>query len=517
VRFLPLFLLAGVSPETGIFSAWGISTVVALCIGSFFLLPRLHLVDRLVPTFNLPVIGRMMKYSLSNFSVNLLWMSPGLLLPLLVTNILGVQANAFFAIGWAMASIILMIPMGISMALFAEGCHEKDQLTDHVNRGALLMLLLIIPVIFIIWLAGEKLLLIFGTAYSQNAIQLLRLLAISAAPAGINYLYLSVSRVQKRMMGTIWLSGFIATTTLVMSYVLLPERGIEGVGLAYLIAQTMPFPVVSFLLIRSAAVSDKVRREPEYGVFLDGAKVSVADHALHLGRYRFAGVFAVGERCLDIGCGTGYGSDYLARQGAQTVVAGDISGDAVALACRENSANIILDLQKFDATALPFAGSSFELVTAFEVIEHIRDCEKLVAEAHRVLAPGGTLVLSTPNRDAGPVLFATSWDNHVHEFTVEELTDLVKSQFGTCEVYGQDFIGGKALLMRRLRQTAGRTLEKLQLRPFAIQLGRLLFKHNRLVVFRRDAFKHPDATGGKVSTFASGLTPTTIVIVARKS
>lgn len=50
-----------------------------------------------------------------------------------------------------------------------------------------------------------------------------------------------------------------------------------------------------------------------------------------------------------------------------------------------------------DATALPFADASFDAVTMFDLIEHVPDDQQAIAEALRVLKPGGFLLLSTPN------------------------------------------------------------------------------------------------------------------------
>ena len=52
-----------------------------------------------------------------------------------------------------------------------------------------------------------------------------------------------------------------------------------------------------------------------------------------------------------------------------------------------------------DATALPFADASFDAVTMFDVLEHIPDDTKAIAEALRVLRPGGFLLISTPNEN----------------------------------------------------------------------------------------------------------------------
>jgi SAM-dependent methyltransferase len=50
-----------------------------------------------------------------------------------------------------------------------------------------------------------------------------------------------------------------------------------------------------------------------------------------------------------------------------------------------------------DATALPFDDASFDAVTMFDVIEHVEDDARAIAEAKRVLRPGGFLLVTTPN------------------------------------------------------------------------------------------------------------------------
>ncbi|UCG16543.1 MAG: methyltransferase domain-containing protein [Phycisphaerales bacterium] len=57
-----------------------------------------------------------------------------------------------------------------------------------------------------------------------------------------------------------------------------------------------------------------------------------------------------------------------------------------------------LRLQVDDITDSSLPGSSFDLVLCTEVIEHIRDSAAAIAQMHRLLAPGGTLILSTPQR-----------------------------------------------------------------------------------------------------------------------
>lgn len=149
----------------------------------------------------------------------------------------------------------------------------------------------------------------------------------------------------------------------------------------------------------------------------------------HLSRYAFASRLARRKRVLDVGCGAGYGSAELANT-ATNVTGIDISADAIAYA-NEHYAKPNLIYQKAGAAQLPFPDASFDLVVAFEVIEHLTDWQNLIAEARRVLSPGGQFVVSTPNKAYYAETRAQSGPNpfHEHEFEFEEFKQALEQHF----------------------------------------------------------------------------------------
>jgi len=106
--------------------------------------------------------------------------------------------------------------------------------------------------------------------------------------------------------------------------------------------------------------------------------------AEHVARYAFAARLATNARVLDIGCGTGYGTAELAQH-ALSATGIDISDDAIVYA----GEHYPLPNARFlaaSAVAVPFLPASFDLITAFEVIEHLNSWSELLMEARRNLS-----------------------------------------------------------------------------------------------------------------------------------
>ncbi len=98
-----------------------------------------------------------------------------------------------------------------------------------------------------------------------------------------------------------------------------------------------------------------------------------------------------GRRVLDLGCR--YGALTRAYAEGNDVVGVDVDRDALAEAAKLGIETRWADVDE----PLPFEEESFDVVVAGELLEHVRDPQRLVAEAGRVLRPGGTLVGSVPN------------------------------------------------------------------------------------------------------------------------
>jgi len=103
--------------------------------------------------------------------------------------------------------------------------------------------------------------------------------------------------------------------------------------------------------------------------------------------------FIKGKKCLDAGCGSGRYSIALARNGAESVTAIDISKNGITEARKKAVGIPQIQFQIASTLNLPFQESEFDFVLSAGVIHHTSDFDGALLELFRVLKPGGKLFL----------------------------------------------------------------------------------------------------------------------------
>uniref|UniRef100_UPI0035B403BE methyltransferase domain-containing protein n=1 Tax=Hylemonella sp. TaxID=2066020 RepID=UPI0035B403BE len=168
----------------------------------------------------------------------------------------------------------------------------------------------------------------------------------------------------------------------------------------------------------------------------------------HMARYHLAaGYVRDGDTVLDAACGLGYGSRMLAFGcSASRVIGSDLDPDSVAYAranfCQDEPR---LFFETADAQNLGFLpDNSIDLFVSFETLEHVPNPKQLIAEAKRILRPGGRFIASVPNLwvneegvDPNPY--------HLHVYDWARLTEEIASAFLFESAYAQTAGGGMKL------------------------------------------------------------------------
>jgi 2-polyprenyl-3-methyl-5-hydroxy-6-metoxy-1,4-benzoquinol methylase len=117
----------------------------------------------------------------------------------------------------------------------------------------------------------------------------------------------------------------------------------------------------------------------------------------HMQRYEYFSSFYGGKRVIDAACGTGYGTSYIADQGAVSALGIDISTEAIQF-CTAHYRKTNLNYLQADIANLRDSKTSADLVVSFETIEHLADPEKFIRDVSGLLGKDGMFICSTPNK-----------------------------------------------------------------------------------------------------------------------
>lgn len=143
---------------------------------------------------------------------------------------------------------------------------------------------------------------------------------------------------------------------------------------------------------------------------------------------RLTAIAPSGGRLLDVGCGSG---DIVKLAGEAGLAAQGVEFAAEAVAYAREARGLDVRVGTLESAAYPDA--AFDVVSLFHVLEHVPDPVATLAEARRVLAPGGAVVIQVPNfASAQSRLFGARWHaveapRHFHHFTPATLRRAVEA------------------------------------------------------------------------------------------
>jgi O-antigen/teichoic acid export membrane protein len=242
-----LGIIWGSLAYTGIISAYNLGYVICFVIGISVFIPKIEGQYNYSPRISWLHIRKLQHYSFSNFLAQLFWIAPTYILPLIVLDRLGGEQNAYFYIAWTVAGFASQIGIAISTSLFSEGSNDKNTLYQNIKRSIKFGIVLLLPVILLLLVFGEKLLLIFGSNYALNSAPVAWILTIAAVPITLNWIYFGVKMVNKEMKPVVLANAFTAIITIVASYFLLPSLGILATGLVWLICHSIITVIIIFI------------------------------------------------------------------------------------------------------------------------------------------------------------------------------------------------------------------------------------------------------------------------------
>ncbi len=227
----------------GIFSSWLLALTIAIIASLFFInyWPR--------PYVDTPTVRGMLQFSLVNYAANLLQISPGLVLPLLITKYLSPNETAYFYVAWMITTLLFVIPASVSKTLLAQHDHG---LKHGIRKSFRFTFMLLVPAVVITLAVGPYLLLIFGKTYSTSASPILRVLALSSIPFAFNSIFTTVMNLRKKLWAVIGIHAIVSTLSLTLSYMYI-LHGVEYVAWIWLATQSILALFTATWLVRYAA------------------------------------------------------------------------------------------------------------------------------------------------------------------------------------------------------------------------------------------------------------------------
>lgn len=238
VKLLLLLVFVNHFGEYSIFASWTIPVTLSLLPVNYllfkFLIPKemAEKQDEALP-FG---VREIVRYVASDYAGAMLALSIAAILPIIVISVSGPSANAFFYQAWTIAIALRFISSSLSTSLTVEASGKYEDLQANSVRYLINTLRLMVPAVAVVFLFAPLILRIFGAQYAAEGTTLLRLLALSALPNTLQDLFRSHARVHHQMKALLVMHAVSWVITIGLSYLLIHQIGITGIGIAYLIS-----------------------------------------------------------------------------------------------------------------------------------------------------------------------------------------------------------------------------------------------------------------------------------------
>ncbi|MDP9269526.1 MAG: phosphotransferase [Chloroflexota bacterium] len=241
VKIALLVALVEASPRYGIFVSWTAALTVSLVPVNLLIFRRLlpRHVKREDDGLRSPTRRQVVRFVSADYLGSLFWLASTTLMPVIIVAIEGATASAYFSLAWMVALPLYAITVSTGASLVVTASRDEARLPAYARQVLIQTASIVIPLALGLAVASRHVLDLFGSAYAVHGAATLALLALSAIPNVVNFLYVSIYRVRRRMSAVVMVLGSLCGLALVLGLVLLQVLGIAGVGLGWLLAQSV--------------------------------------------------------------------------------------------------------------------------------------------------------------------------------------------------------------------------------------------------------------------------------------
>lgn len=233
---LAVGLLTKTNDAAAIFSTWVGGGLFACALGAFQF-RRAFGSYRYSPRIDRRIGTDLLRVGVPNHLLTLTERAPGLVLPILVTELLSPSANASWYVAWMMAWVVYIIPIQVGMTSFAEASHRPRELGSLVRYGVRTSVLVGVPTAVVVAVAARPLLSVLGHDYAAAGATPLRILLVGLLPLTIIQAYFVACRSTGRLGEAIVTGAANAACGIGGAVAAATTSGLWGMAAAWLAAQ----------------------------------------------------------------------------------------------------------------------------------------------------------------------------------------------------------------------------------------------------------------------------------------
>jgi len=241
MKIVLLFMFASAIPKSAIFLSWVAPLIVVVPVINLMVFGSLvpHHVERtreIAEPITRDIIGR---FLMVDYVSSMLWTAAIALTPIIVLAISGAGASGYVYIAWTIAYTLVLVSRNMGQSLTTEGAQEPERLFEHTRATLIASARIVVPLAAVLILIAHPLLThVFKPEYGPGT-TVLRLFALSTIPAMVPLTFVTVARVQRRLLAMVVVTALTTVPVLVLAPILMHLWGVNGMGYAWLIVQTV--------------------------------------------------------------------------------------------------------------------------------------------------------------------------------------------------------------------------------------------------------------------------------------
>jgi O-antigen/teichoic acid export membrane protein len=254
VKLAAIWLAASVLADTtgmSIYITWLVGNLISFAALISYIVARRGIVGIAHPEWT--VLRSLGWKSLQHHMLNMVIMAPGLVMPLIVTAVISVSANAYFYTAWMLASFVSVGPVSLATVLYAVGSGNPQALAQRLRFTMSAGLVIGLAANLVLFPGGELLLSLFGKAYVAESLWPLRILGLIVFPLIIREHYVAIARIEGQTIHATKLVAISSIFRLLLATAGAYMDGLVGACVGLLIVEIVAALVMTPLVYRTAA------------------------------------------------------------------------------------------------------------------------------------------------------------------------------------------------------------------------------------------------------------------------